>query len=161
MQLITVLPLASIARSVPSLFTGSGAFAKMILLVLFVISVISWAIILDRTRLYLRLRAKGTALRAALSAHGFAGCMANLEKFLPSVEGSVLMEARQYLLGHEAAERDGRLVVDNHAAEEVERTKLRDAPSWRSPRWNATSSSSRRLQVSRRFWGSSAPYGES
>jgi biopolymer transport protein TolQ len=121
------IPLASIARSVPSLFTGSGAFAKIILLVLFVISVISWAIILDRTRLYLRLRAKGAALRQALSSGGFAGSMANLERFLPSVEASVLMETRQYLAGHESADREGRLVVDGHAAEEVERAKLRDA----------------------------------
>jgi len=127
MDLIPALPLASIARSVPSLFTGSGAFAKIILLVLFVISVISWAIMLDRTRLYLRLRAKGAALRAAVSGNGFAGCMANLERFLPSVEGSVLMEARQYLRAQEMTDRDGRLVVESHAAEEVERAKLRDA----------------------------------
>jgi len=126
MHLLTALPIASIARSVPSLFTGAGVFAKIILLLLFVISVISWAIMWDRTRLYLRLRAKGNALRKTVAAKGFGAGMGSLERFLPSVEGSVLLEARQHVQAQESADRDGRLVVDDPSAEEVERAKFRE-----------------------------------
>lgn len=126
MHLLTVLPFASIARSVPSLFTGAGVFAKIILLLLFVISVISWAIIWDRTRLYLRLRAKGNALRKMVAAKGFGAGVGSLERFLPSVEGSVLLEARKHVQSQESADRDGRLVVDDPSAEEVERAKFRE-----------------------------------
>lgn len=86
---------AAISRSMPSLFTDAGVFAKSILIVLFIISVVSWAIMWDRTRLYLRLRAKGIALSRAVAARGFAACMREARKFLPSVEGAIVLEANR------------------------------------------------------------------
>jgi biopolymer transport protein TolQ len=122
----TAVVLATVGRSVPSLFTDTGLFAKIILLVLFVISVISWAIIWDRTRLYLRLRAKGNALRSAMAAKG-AGAIANsVQKYMPSIEGSILTEAARYVSSKRTRTNDGRVVVTNPAAEEVERAKLRE-----------------------------------
>ncbi len=126
MDLLTVLPMASIARSMPSLFTGAGAFAKIILLLLFVISVISWAIIWDRTRLYLRLRAKGNELRKAVSTSGFASGLSNLKSYLPSVEASILLEAQHQLRDHPRSDAGGRVAVEGPAEEEVERAKLRE-----------------------------------
>jgi biopolymer transport protein TolQ len=121
METLTVPPIASIARSMPSLFTDAGAFAKIILLILFVISVISWAIMWDRTRLYLRLRSRGNALRKAVSSGGLADVLADVKRYTPSVEASVLMEARH----HVGNTPDGRRVVGGPAEEEVERAKLR------------------------------------
>lgn len=124
MDLLTVPPFASIARSMPSLFTDAGPFAKIILLILFVISIISWAIMWDRTRLYLSLRAKGNALRKAASGGGMAAIMPNLRRFLPSIEGAILTEARHHVESQGAA--DGRLLVESPAEEEVARAKLRE-----------------------------------
>jgi biopolymer transport protein TolQ len=125
MDLLTVLPFASIARSMPSLFTGAGVFAKIILLLLFVISIITWAIMWDRTRLYLRLRANGNALRKAASG-GMAAIMSGLNRFLPSIEGAILVEARHHVESQESVDSAGRLVVDSPAEEEVARAKLRE-----------------------------------
>ena len=126
MGAISVLPFAAISRSMPSLFTDAGAFAKIILVTLFIISVIAWAITWDRTRLYLRLRAKGNALRKALASKGVPASMAELERFTPSVEASILAETRRFLAARGADGGEWRLVVDGAAAEEVERGKMRD-----------------------------------
>jgi biopolymer transport protein TolQ len=117
--------LAAISRSVPSLFTDAGVFAKSILIVLFIISVLSWAIMWDRTRLYLRLRAKAIALHRAVAAKGYAACLREARSFLPSVEGAILLEANRYL-DERGADAERRVVVDGPAAEETERGKLRD-----------------------------------
>lgn len=122
MDLLTVLPPASIARSMPSLFTDAGVFAKIILLTLFVISVIAWAIVWDRTRLYLRLRAKGGALRRAASRGGFSGVVSGLSTYEPSVEAAIVSEARHHV---QSATGEDRLVVDSPAEEQIERSKLR------------------------------------
>jgi biopolymer transport protein TolQ len=126
MGVIAVLPFAAISRSVPSLFTDAGVFAKIILVTLFIISVIAWAIMWDRTRLYLRLRAKGNALRKSLATKGVPASMARLERFTPSVEASILAETRRYLGVRGVEGGDWRLVVDSAASEEVERAKMRD-----------------------------------
>jgi biopolymer transport protein TolQ len=126
MGLESEIVMAAVGRSVPSLFTGTGAFAKIILLILFVISMISWAIIWDRTRLYLRLRAKGNALRQAISTSGVGELMSSVDKYMPSIEGSILVEASRYVASKRSRTRDGRIVVDTPAAEEVERAKFRD-----------------------------------
>ena len=60
-----VTPFADIGQSFVALMFDSGPFAKFILLVLFVMSVISWAIIYDRAKLYRRLRRCGQLLQAA------------------------------------------------------------------------------------------------
>ncbi len=126
MDLQSEAVLAAVGRSVPSLFTGTGLFAKVILLILFVISVIAWAIIWDRTRLYLRLRAKGNALRQAMASSGLGAMVGSVKQFMPSIEGAILMEASRYVAGRHTGTLEGRIVVDNPAAEEVERAKMRD-----------------------------------
>lgn len=125
-DLQTEVVLAAVGRSVPSLFTGTGAFAKVVLLILFVISIISWAIIWDRTRLYLNLRSKGNALRLAMASSGMGAMMNSVKQFMPSIEGSILMEASRYIAGRHSGTRDGRIVAGSPAAEEVERAKMRD-----------------------------------
>jgi biopolymer transport protein TolQ len=125
-DLQTEVVLAAVGRSVPSLFTGTGLFAKIILLVLFVISIISWAIIWDRTRLYLSLRAKGNALREAMASSGMGALIGSVKRFMPSIEGSILMEASRYIAGRHSGTREGRIVAGSPAAEEVERAKMRD-----------------------------------
>jgi biopolymer transport protein ExbB/TolQ len=100
--------LAAVGRSMPSLFTGTGLFAKVVLLILFVISVISWAIIWDRTRLYLRLRAQGNALRQAMKSSGMGGAIDSVKQFMPSIEGSILMEASRHASGKRSGHRPGR-----------------------------------------------------
>ncbi|MGD8414412.1 MAG: MotA/TolQ/ExbB proton channel family protein [Candidatus Latescibacterota bacterium] len=118
--------LAQVGRSVPSLFTDTGLFAKIVLLILFVMSVISWAIIWDRTKLYLKLRAKGNALRQAMIKSGIGSMVESIDRFMPSIEGSILMEASRYAAGKRAGARGGRIVVESPAAEEVERAKMRE-----------------------------------
>jgi biopolymer transport protein TolQ len=126
MGLESEIVMAAVGRSVPSLFMGTGVFAKIILLILFVISMISWAIIWDRTRLYLHLRAKGNALRQAISTSGVGALMSSVDKYMPSIEGSILVEASRYVASKRSRIRDGRIVVDTPTAEEVERAKFRE-----------------------------------
>jgi biopolymer transport protein TolQ len=126
MGLETEVLFATVGRSMPSLFTGTGAFARIILLILFVISVISWAIIWDRTRLYLKLRAKGNALRRVMRRNGIGGLVDSVKKFMPSIEGAVILEAVHHVGSRRSGTRGGRIVVPSPAAEEIERTKMRE-----------------------------------
>ena len=93
--MITILPPAAVGSSVFTLISDTGMFAKFILLVLFIISVVSWAIIWDRTRLYLNLRKKGRLLRAAVSKDGLISAINSPASFLPSLEGSILLETKR------------------------------------------------------------------
>jgi biopolymer transport protein TolQ len=122
----TVVVLATVGRSMPSLFTGTGMFARVILLILFVISVITWAIIWDRTRLYLRLRAKGNELRQKMASTGIGELMKSVKQYMPSIEGSILLETARYVASKRSRTHEGRVLVDTPAAEEVERAKLRE-----------------------------------
>lgn len=97
MHFFWITPLAAMGRSVPSLVMESGFFAKMILLILFVISVISWAIIWDRTRLYLRLRPGGAAARRDLHTKGLRAVLSSIKAYHPSIEGSILGETVRFL----------------------------------------------------------------
>lgn len=120
-----IVPFAALGRSMPTLFADTGLFAKCILLVLFVVSVISWAIIWDRSRLYLRLRRKGAAARSDLAREGFQTVSGRVGSYLPSVEGAVILEASR-VIG--AGRRDGpqgtgadalREALERRAAEEI------------------------------------------
>ncbi len=91
------MPMADIQSSVTSLMTESGPFAKAILLILFVISVVSWAIIWDRTRLYMRLRKTGLLARRDIRKQSLEGMFSDLGRYFPSVEGALLKEARDFL----------------------------------------------------------------
>ena len=105
-----LLPFADLGRSVPTLIFESGFFAKAILLILFVISVVSWAIIYDRTRLYMKLRRGGQRLQSILASKGLALNMDTVKQCLPSIEGGLLLEAKRYLgdrRGSAASAREG------------------------------------------------------
>ncbi len=95
--MISILPAAAVGRSVFTLIAETGLFAKTILLILFVISVVSWAIIWDRLRLYLRLRKQGVRLRDAVASKGLSAVMKDVRGYLPSVEGAILLETKRYL----------------------------------------------------------------
>lgn len=97
MDIFLLTPFADLGRSVPTLIFQSGVFAKFILLILFVISVISWAVIYDRTRLFLRLRKGGLKLQAELASKGLAIPMETIRNCLPSIEGALLLEAHRFL----------------------------------------------------------------
>lgn len=97
METVIVTPFAAMGRSFVSLMLESGPFAKFILGLLFVMSVISWAIIIDRARLYVRLVRGGHPLHKGLASQGLALPMDTVKRSLPSVEGALLLEAKRYL----------------------------------------------------------------
>ncbi len=105
--MITILPPAAVGSSVFTLIADTGLFAKFILLVLFIISVISWAIIWDRTRLYLNLRKKGRQLRDTVAKNGLISVINNPNPFLPSLEGSVLLETKRSIENRRTLEGTG------------------------------------------------------
>ncbi len=102
-----VLPFADVGQSFISLMLGSGAFAKVVLLILFVMSVTSWAIIFDRTRLYLKLRRLGNSLQTGLASRGLALPMATVNRGLPSIEGALILETKRYLEGNKPSSTEG------------------------------------------------------
>lgn len=89
-----------LGRSVTSLVFESSLFIKLILLSLFLLSVVSWAIIYDRTRLYLRLRRGGKRLQMTVASRGLRSLMDILQQCLPSIEGALVLEAKRYLDTH-------------------------------------------------------------
>jgi biopolymer transport protein TolQ len=97
MSILTILPPAAVGSSVFSLIANSGFFAKTILLLLFAISIISWAIIWDRTRLYLLLRKQGMRLRDGVAKKGLFVTMEEVKSYMPSVEGSILLETKHFI----------------------------------------------------------------
>jgi biopolymer transport protein TolQ len=86
-----------LGRTLPSLVFQSDLFAKAIVLILFLLSVISWAVIYDRTRFYMRLRRGGRRLNSMISSRGLAISMDSLKQCLPSVEGALTLEAKRHL----------------------------------------------------------------
>ena len=104
-QLVT--PFADFAGSIVSLVLTTGPFAKFILLVLFVISVISWAIIIDRSRLYVRLLKGGRVLQTALASKGLAIPMETIKRCLPSIEAALLLETKRFLDGNRESRSSG------------------------------------------------------
>ncbi len=108
MNAIWMIPPAEIGGSVPSLLVDTGVFAKTVLLILFVISVVSWAIMWDRTRLYLKLNRKGTLARNDLRSRGLPVMLQNSAGYLPSVEGAILSRAKNFLAaGQNQSKPDG------------------------------------------------------
>ena len=97
MDPVFLTPFAVIGKSIFTLVSESGPFAKFILLIIFVISVISWAIIIDRSRLFLRLRRGGQVLQTGLASKGLALPMETVKRCLPSLEGALLLEAKRFL----------------------------------------------------------------
>ena len=97
MDMSLLIPFADLGQSVPTLIFQSGLFAKFILLILFVISVISWAVTYDRTRLFMKLRKGGQRLQAEITSKGLAIPTETIKQCLPSVEGALLLETQRFL----------------------------------------------------------------
>ena len=102
-----VVPFADVGRSFVSLMFDSGPFAKVVLLLLFVMSVATWAIIFDRTRLYLKLKKGGDTLHAGITSKGLALPMETVKRSLPSIEGALIMETKRYVEGKNASSSGG------------------------------------------------------
>jgi biopolymer transport protein TolQ len=97
-----------LARSIPALVFESDWFAKFIVFTLFLMSVISWAVIYDRARLYLKLRRGGRRLQSMISSRGLGFSMETVKQSLPSIEGVLLLEAKRYLDVRKGAKASGR-----------------------------------------------------
>lgn len=126
MNVLAIITAAAMGRSMPSLFTDAGVFAKVILLLLLFISVISWAIIWDRARLYLRLRAKGQKLRQLLFSQNLASVIKTADNYVPSVEASLVTEAHRYISVAGGDPSAPQLVVPGVDEETSHRAKLRE-----------------------------------
>jgi biopolymer transport protein TolQ len=108
MGIHSVVLFGDLARSVPTLVFQSDAFAKLIFFTLFLMSVISWAIIYDRTRLFLKLRRRGRRLQALVATKGLGVSVDTLKQCLPSVEGALVLEAKRYLDARKGTRSTGR-----------------------------------------------------
>jgi len=97
-----------LARSVPTLVFQSDWFAKFIIFTLFLMSVISWAIIYDRTRFFLRLRRGGRRLQTLVATRGLGFSADTLKQCLPSMEGALLLEAKRHLDARKATKAPSR-----------------------------------------------------
>lgn len=107
-----VTPFGDFAGSIISLVFDTGPFAKFILLVLFVLSVVSWAIIIDRSRLYLRLLKGGHVLQTALASKGLAIPMETIRRCLPSIEAALLIETKHFLEANRESRAQGEVAAN-------------------------------------------------
>jgi len=123
MEMFAAVP-AAIGRSLPQILAESGRFGLFILAITFVMSVITWAVVWERARLYKKLRERGSALKRVLVQRGVAPLIPEAERYLPSIEASLLLEARHFL-GTRGA--DGVLVIDDPAEADAERSLLKGA----------------------------------
>lgn len=121
MEFFAAVP-AAIGRSLPQILADSGRFGLFILSITFVLSVMSWAVVWDRARLYSRLRSRGEALTRAMTSRGIGPCLQEADRYLPAVEASLLLEARRFL-GARAV--DGAFTTDDPALADAERSRLK------------------------------------
>ena len=101
-----------LTRSIPTMVFQSDWFAKLIFFTLFLMSVISWAIIFDRTRLYMKLRRGGRRLQKLVATRGLGFSADTLKQGLPSVEGALILEAKRYFEARKGAKSSGREASD-------------------------------------------------
>jgi biopolymer transport protein TolQ len=123
MEMFAAVP-AALGRSLPQILAESGRFGLFILSITFVMSVMTWAVVWDRARLYKKLRERGAALKRMLVQRGVAAATSDAERFLPSIEASLLLEARHFLSSRGA---EGVLLLDDPALAEAERSLLKGA----------------------------------
>jgi biopolymer transport protein TolQ len=57
---------------------------------------------------------------------GIGALVGSVKQFMPSIEGAVVMEAVLYVNNKRSRTQNGRIVVESPAAEEIERTKMRE-----------------------------------
>jgi len=94
-----------VRASVPALVASSGLFAKLILLILLGISVYTWAIIVERLRLYVRVQRADREYLAAF--HAARGEEPAPERHPVSVLGQLARVGRLALAGAPAVEAPG------------------------------------------------------
>ncbi|HXV14437.1 MAG TPA: MotA/TolQ/ExbB proton channel family protein [Candidatus Krumholzibacteria bacterium] len=123
MDLFAAVP-AAMGRSLPQILAESGRFGLFILALTFVMSVITWAVVWDRARLYKKLRERGAALKRVVVQRGVPSAMQDADRYLPSIEASLLIEARHFLASRGA---DGVLMIDDPAEADGERSLLKGA----------------------------------
>lgn len=121
MEMFAAVP-AAIGRSLPQILAESGRFGLLILTITFVMSVITWAVVWDRARLYKKLRERGAAVKRAMVQRGVPAVMPEAERYLPSIEASLLLEARSFLASRGA---EGVLAIDDPAEADAERSLLK------------------------------------
>jgi biopolymer transport protein TolQ len=121
MEFFAAVP-AAIGRSLPQILADSGRFGLFILCITFVLSVMTWAVVWDRARLYSRLRSRGEALRKAMTTRGVPACITEAEHYLPSVEAALLLETRRFMAGEAV---DGVIATDDPALADAERSRLK------------------------------------
>jgi len=121
MEFFAAVP-AAMGRSLPQILLESGRFGLGVLAIMFIMSVVTWAVMWDRMRLYRKLRSRGDALRRAITTRGVPAAMNEAERYLPALEASILMEAHRYVAAHggEAA-----LNFDDAGEAEAARSHLR------------------------------------
>jgi biopolymer transport protein TolQ len=121
MELFAAVP-AVIGRSLPQILADAGRFGLTILMITFVLSVMTWAVVWDRARLYRKLRSRGEALRRAIGTRGMSACLGDAEKYLPSIEASILLETQRFVTA-----RGGNpvLTFEDAAEAEAERSHLK------------------------------------
>ncbi|HEX6790077.1 MAG TPA: MotA/TolQ/ExbB proton channel family protein [Candidatus Krumholzibacteria bacterium] len=122
MELFAAFP-AAMGRSLPTIIVQAGPVGVTILLITFALSVMTWAVAWDRSRLYKKLRSRGDALRRAAGQRGVAAVMPEAEKYLPAIEAAILIEAGRFVQmnGGEG----GVLAVEDPADLDHERNRLR------------------------------------
>lgn len=122
MELFAAFPAAT-GRALPQILAQSGPVGLTILLITFALSVMTWAVAWDRSRLYKKLRARGDALRRAVGSRGVPAVMPDAEKYLPAIEAAILMEANRFVQANGGE--GGVIAIDDPAEVDVERNRLR------------------------------------
>lgn len=122
MELIAAFP-AAIGRSLPHILAQAGPLGITILLITFALSVMTWAVVWDRARLYKKLRSRGYALRRAVGQRGVPAMLPEAEKYLPAIEASILIETHRFVQMNGG--QDGVLAFDEPAELDHERNRLR------------------------------------
>jgi len=161
MELFAAVP-AAMGRSLPQILAESGRFGLTILVITFALSVMTWAVVWDRSRLYRKLRARGDALRRAIATRGVLSAMPDAERYLPAIEASILLEAQRFVAANGG---EGSLAFDDPprptSSAPACAGSSRPGHSTRSARWNATSRCCPLLRRGRPSWVCSARCGAS
>ncbi len=122
MELIAAFP-AAMGRSLPSILAQSGPVGITILLITFALSVMTWAVVWDRSRLYKKLRSRGDALRRAAGQRGVPAVLPEAEKYLPAIEAAILIEANRFVQTNGGE--DGVIALEDAGDLDHERNRLR------------------------------------
>jgi biopolymer transport protein TolQ len=107
----------------PNILAQSGPVGITILLITFALSVMTWAVVWDRSRLYKKLRSRGDALRRAAGQRGVPAVLPEAEKYLPAIEAAILIEANRFVQTNGG--QDGVIALEDAGDLDHERNRLR------------------------------------